>query len=148
MIRHIPSLVPSVPIVSMGTHRLVCDGLRLWPPVEDCLDWYRQIHPGFCGSGHVWGPVICHIHVPIVALYMYLQNMYVLYRWVQYQWASEESHTCTCSLHYLHMYVNVNCSLLMERQRLVCDGPRLCQPVDDFLDWFIVLHCHSTTHPC
>ena len=36
--RHIPSLVPSVPIVLMGRHRLVCDGPRLWLPVEDCLD--------------------------------------------------------------------------------------------------------------
>ena len=34
---------------------------------------YRQIHPGFCGSSHVWGPVICHIaclvpSVPIVLM--------------------------------------------------------------------------------
>ena len=32
---------------------------------------YKQIHPGFCGRGHVWGPVIRHIpslisSVPIV----------------------------------------------------------------------------------
>ena len=39
VIRHISSLVPPVPIVPMGTHRLVCDGPQLWPPVEDCLDW-------------------------------------------------------------------------------------------------------------
>ena len=39
VMRHIPSLVPSVPIVPMGAHRLVCDGPRLWPPVDDCLDW-------------------------------------------------------------------------------------------------------------
>ena len=39
VIRHTPSLVPLVPIVLIGTHRLVCDGPRLWPPVEDCLDW-------------------------------------------------------------------------------------------------------------
>jgi len=56
----------------MGTHRLVCDGPRLWPPVEDCLDWsIDKIHPGFSGSGHVWGPLIRHMpssvpSVPIV----------------------------------------------------------------------------------
>ena len=38
VIRHIHSLVPSVPIVKMGTHRLVCNGPRLWPHVENCLD--------------------------------------------------------------------------------------------------------------
>jgi hypothetical protein len=38
VICHIPSLVPSVPIVLMGTHRLVCDGPRLWLTVEDCFD--------------------------------------------------------------------------------------------------------------
>ena len=48
MIYHILSLVPSVPIVPMDTHRLVskyivCDAPRQWPLVEDCLDWsYRQ----------------------------------------------------------------------------------------------------------
>jgi hypothetical protein len=31
--------VPSVLFVPMGTHRLACDDPRLWPPVEDCLDW-------------------------------------------------------------------------------------------------------------
>ena len=125
MIGHIPSLESSVPVLPMCTQRLVYDGNRLWPPVEDCLDWstdksiqvwflwewpclgasdtshtqpcvfstyctdgytkvtytlyvmapdygclwrtawigqlYRQIHPGYCGSVHVWGPVIHHI---------------------------------------------------------------------------------------
>ena len=74
VIRHISSLVPSVPIIPMGTHRLVCDGP---PTMAACggllgLD-YRQIHPGFCGSGHVWGPVIRHMPslvppVPIVLM--------------------------------------------------------------------------------
>ena len=39
VVRHIPSLVPSVPIAPMGRHRLVCDGPRLWPPEKDCVDW-------------------------------------------------------------------------------------------------------------
>ena len=37
--KQVSSFVPSVPIVPMGRHRLVCDGQRLWPHVEDCLDW-------------------------------------------------------------------------------------------------------------
>ena len=56
VIRHIPSLVPSVPIVPMGRHRLVCDGPRLWPPVEDCLD--RSIDKSIqvsVGAAMSWG---------------------------------------------------------------------------------------------
>jgi hypothetical protein len=41
-IHHMPSLVPSVAIVLIGAHRLVCDGSGLWPPVEDCLDWSME----------------------------------------------------------------------------------------------------------
>ena len=36
-----------------------------------CVD---NIHPGFYGSGHVWGPVIHHIPSPCF--------QYLLYRWV------------------------------------------------------------------
>ena len=44
VIHHKPSLVPSVPIVPMGTHRLVCDGPQLWPPVDGCLNWSMVYH--------------------------------------------------------------------------------------------------------
>ena len=36
---HTYSLVSSVHIALVGTHRIVCDGTRLLPPVEECLDW-------------------------------------------------------------------------------------------------------------
>ena len=43
----------------------------VWMPVKRKL-CYRQIHPGFCGSGRVWGPVLHHI--PALCL------QYLLYR--------------------------------------------------------------------
>ena len=69
-------IVPTVPIVSMGTYmyRLVCDGHHTMAACGGLLALvYRQIHPGLRGSGHVWGPVIHHIPslvptVPIVPI--------------------------------------------------------------------------------
>jgi len=76
VITHIPSLVPSVPIVPMGTHRLVCDGPRLWPPVEDCLDWSVdksiQVSVGAAMSGGHWYV----LHLALYPQYLFL------YRWV------------------------------------------------------------------
>ena len=96
--RHILSLVPSVPIVPMGRHRLVCDGPPTMAACGGLLGLvYRQIHPGFCGSGHVWGPLIRHIPSLVPSVPM----------------------------------------VLIVRHRLVCDGARLWQPVEDCLDWSI-----------
>ena len=67
VIRHIPSLVPSVSVIPMGRHRLVCDGPRLWQPVEVCLDCFidKSIHV-YVGVVISGGPVIYHILVPSV----------------------------------------------------------------------------------
>jgi hypothetical protein len=58
VIRHKPSFVPSIPIVPIGTHRLVLyvmapDYGRLWTGGGLLGLVYRQSHPGFCGSGDV-----------------------------------------------------------------------------------------------
>merc|ERR1719244_1761851 len=75
VIHHMPSLVPSVPIVPMGRHRLVCDGPRLWPPVKDCLDWSMdksiQVSVGAAMSGG-------QLYVKYLALFL----QYLFYRWV------------------------------------------------------------------